>query len=305
MKQQTLPTEEMFLHLFCLIDDLYKACVPETVRHRPGAERLRFSDSEVITLSLMQEALSNDSETSFHRLVEKNYRALFPQLLERSRYHRRRKALSGVQLHLLRQLMEALKTLAAWFVVDSAPIETVAFARSRSGRYSMPEAAYGYVAAKRRHFFGFRLHLLITDEGAVIDFVLSPADVGERRVAEYLLRPHAPGGPPVLGDNGYSGPHLRALLGRAGGRLWYGARPSHRPKSKNEARLRRFHRSKRALVETVFSMLSDQFRLETTRARSLLGLKMRTVAKLLAYNVSFLLNRQLGRPALAMKSLHM
>jgi len=59
------------------------------------------------------------------------------------------------------------------------------------------------------------------------------------------------------------------------------------------------------LVETVFSMLSDQFTLETTRARSLLGLKVRMVAKLLAFNLSFVLNRMLGRPQLAIKSLHM
>ena len=59
------------------------------------------------------------------------------------------------------------------------------------------------------------------------------------------------------------------------------------------------------MVETVFSMLSDQFQVETTRARSLLGLKVRTVAKLLAFNMSFVLNRMLGRPALVIKSLHM
>jgi hypothetical protein len=69
--------------------------------------------------------------------------------------------------------------------------------------------------------------------------------------------------------------------------------------------LRRFQRGKRALIETVFSMLADQFSVETTRARSLLGLKMRMASKLLSYNVSFLINQMLGRPVLAMKSIYM
>ena len=188
-------------------------------------------------------------------------------------------------------------------MIDSAPVETAAFARSQSAKASIPEAAYGYCAAKKRHFFGFRLHLLISDRGAILDFVLSPADVAERAVAEHLLSAWA--GYAVLGDNGFSGRWLASLFGRHGGRLWFGPRPSSVPQSKAEARLRRFHRGKRALVETVFAMLADQFTAETTRARSLLGLKTRLVAKLLAYNVSLLLNEILGRPTLAMKSLYM
>lgn len=303
MDQHTRTTDEMFLIVFCLIDDLYNQFVPDHVRYRPGHERITFADSEVITLSIMQEALSNDSELSFHRVVLKNYLHLFPTLLERSRYNRRRKALLGVQLHLLRHLMKLLKTLAAWLVLDSAPVETVAFVRSQSGKASIPEAAYGYIPSKKRHFFGFRLHLLINNRGAVVDFVLSPADVGERAVAEHLLSSKA--GTTVLADNGYSGFWLTNLFGRRGGRLWFGQRPSTLASSKAVARLRRFHRGKRGLVETVFSMLADQFRVETTRARSLLGLKTRMAAKLLSYNVSFFINQMLGRSALAIKSLYM
>lgn len=50
-------------------------------------------------------------------------------------------------------------------------------------------------------------------------------------------------------------------------------------------------------------MLADQFTLEATRARSPLGLKTRVAAKLLSYNVSFLMNQMQSRLALAIKSL--
>lgn len=308
---QTLSTEDMFLTVFTVIDDLYERIVPEHLRRRVGHERMRLSDSEVITLSIMQEAHANDSETSFHRLVEKDFKHLFPGLVSRSRYHRRRKALLGVQLHLLRHLMQLLRSYAAFVIVDSAPVETAAFVRSQSAKASVPEAAYGYMPSKKRHFFGFRLHLLVTSRGAIVDFVLSPANVGERRVAEHLLTAWATqaslqrSAVPSLGDNGYSGYWLRNLVGKHGGRLWTSERSSKKPRSKAQGRLRRLLRGKRALVETVFSMLADQFTLETTRARSLLGLKTRIAAKLLAYNVSHVINALLGRPELAMKSLYM
>lgn len=303
MPETTPPTEEMFLLVYCFIDDLYQVLVPDRIKYRLGHEAMGMSDSEVITLSIMQEAHSNDSESSFHRLVAKDHPSLFPTLLERSRYHRRRKALLGVQLHLLRHLMHLIKVMAAWFIVDSAPVATAGFARSQSAKTSIPEATYGYCAAKKRYFFGFRLHLLISERGGLCDFVLSPAHVGERAVAEHMLGRLSER--IVLADNGYSGAWLSHVLGRHYVGLWYGPRQSACPASKAAARLRRWQRAKRDLVETVFSMLADEFKMETTRARSLLGVKVRAVAKMLAYNVSWLLNELLGRPALAIKSLHM
>jgi hypothetical protein len=57
------------------------------------------------------------------------------------------------------------------------------------------------------------------------------------------------------------------------------------------------------VVETVFAMLADQFRVETTRARSLLGVWSRMVAKALAFNLGLHAHARLGRPLLAVKSL--
>ena len=266
----------MFLLLFCTIDDLYQELVPDPIRRRSQHRRIAFSDSEVLTLSLMQEALSNDSERSFHRFVRKNYLHLFPRLVSRDRYHRRRKALWVVQALLLRHLSQRLAQNARWLVVDSAPIETVKFARSQSGRRSIPEAEYGYVPSEKRVFFGLRLHLLITDEGAVVGFALTPANAPEREAAEGLLAEHA--GQYVLGDNGYSGARFREAVALNDHRVLASPKPSQKPDSETEARMRRWLRAKRNLIETVVGMLADQFRLETTRARSLWGVPPRREA---------------------------
>lgn len=301
--QATASLEDLFLTVFCHIDDLYRTIVPPSVKERSQHERIDLSDSEVITLSIMQEALSMDAEDSFLRFVDKNYRYLFPRLLARDRYNRRRRDLTEVILLCFRHVATFFRRRAQHLIVDSAPVETASFVRSQSARRSMPEAAYGFMPSKKRHFFGFRLHSLVSDEGAVLDFVLSPADIDERTVARELLRPY--GGHYILGDNGYSGDPMKIAAARAGYALWTSPRQGQRPKTRQEARWRRWLRGKRDLVETVFSMLADQFKMETTRALSLSGLKARLASKLLAFNMSLWLNHQLGRKLLSLKSLYL
>jgi hypothetical protein len=46
-----------------------------------------MTDLEIITLSVIQEGRSNDSELSFHRVVWTDYLHLFPDLIRQSRYH--------------------------------------------------------------------------------------------------------------------------------------------------------------------------------------------------------------------------
>ena len=311
MTEPTVSTEELFLILYCIVDELYQDVAPDSIRFRNGAERMDMTDPEIITLSIMQEGRSNDSELSFHRRVQVDYRHLFPDLISRSRYHRRRKDLLGLQREMLRVLMDRMRLVAVWLILDSAPITTAKSPRWKSAQMSIWAAQAGYCASKRQFFLGFRLHLLVSNHGAICDFVLSPANVGERRVAEHLLAVEAArqaalvSAPcPVLADNGYCGDWLAGLFGKRGGALWFALRRSQPLRSAGEAALRAWQRGLRARIESVFASLADQFMLEETRARSLWGVMTRVVAKLLSYMVGFVANEALGRPATALKSLY-
>lgn len=303
----TPPLDDLFLVVYCLVDDLYRTLVPAAVRLRPGHGRMKLSDPEVLTLSVMQEALSADSEASFVRSMRRNRPGLFPGLLSRSRYHRRRKALVGVHQALVGVHQALFAHLAAgfaeharWLTVDSAPVETTKVERSQTGAASIPEAAYHVRAARKQLFFGLRLHAVVTDEGAVVEFALAPADEGERAVAEGMLAAVGPASSGlVLGDNNYCGPSFEAAAARRGHRA---ATSPRRTDADRASRL--WVRGPRALVETVFGMLADQFCAERTRARSLLGVWTRMVAKVFAFDLSLHINALLGRPVLAVKSLY-
>ena len=324
MTEPTASTEELFLIIYCIIDDLYPEAAPDWVRFRNGTNRMDMTDSEIITLSIMQEGqlqefLRNDSELSFHRVVQKDYLHLFPDLICRSRYHRvqkflHSKDLMGIQREMLRLLMNRLRLLAVWLALDSAPITTAESPRWKSARMSIWAAEAGFLPSKRQFFLGFRLHLLVSSTGAICDFVLSPANVPERQVAEHLLAVEAAWqarqsaflseARPVLADNGYCGDWLASLFGKHGGALWYALRRSRKAASDGEAALRAWHRGLRARIESVFASLEDQFQIEETRARSVWGVMTRVVAKLLAYMVGFVVNEALGRPGTALKSLY-
>ena len=244
MTEPTVSTEELFLILYCIIDDLYPEVAPDWVRLRNGADRMEMTDSEIITLSVMQEGRSNDSELSFHRVVRKDYLGLFPDLICRSRYHRRRKDLMGIQREMLRLLMNRLRLLAMWLSIDSAPITTAESPRWKSAQMAIWAAEAGFSPSKRQFFLGFRLHLLVSNTGAICDFVLSPANVGERDVAQHMLAIEAAWqaqqsalfseARPVLADNGYCGDWLAGLFGKSGGALWYALRRSKKAASEGD-----------------------------------------------------------------------
>ena len=142
-----------------------------------------------------------------------------------------------------------------WLSLDSAPITTAESPRWKSAQMSIWAAEAGFSPSKRQFFLGFRLHLLVSNTGAICDFVLSPANVGERRVAEHLLSVEAAWQArqssflsetrPVLADNGYCGDWLANLFGKNGGALWYALRRSKKANSDGEAALRAWHRGLR------------------------------------------------------------
>src|SRR5215210_1532546 len=157
--------EDLCTYAYVTVDELFQASVlPHD--HRPGP-RSTFSESEVITLTLVAEVGGLDDETVFLDYVARNHRALFPLLPERSRSNRRRRALgeaiNTIRRHLLGWLLALLPAdERPLCVLDSLPVPVVGFHHAHGRHRWYGEASYGYVAAKQLTSFGYKLHLLIT-----------------------------------------------------------------------------------------------------------------------------------------------
>lgn len=56
--------EDFILLVYTIIDDLYQQYVPTSVSQRRNVDSAKFSDSEIITLSIFGELIGIDSENA-------------------------------------------------------------------------------------------------------------------------------------------------------------------------------------------------------------------------------------------------
>ena len=133
-----------------------------------------------------------------------NIACLFPNIPTQSRFNRRRRNLMYA-FNLIRQII--LKSLDIsqdrQCVIDSLPLAVVQFylVPSSTGDWRAFEATFRKVPSKKQTIFGFKLHLLITLGGLILDFELAPANVTDLEVGFEMLSGHTD--LTVLGDKAY------------------------------------------------------------------------------------------------------
>jgi hypothetical protein len=279
--------------MYVLVDDLWQQIAP--LYTRPGPDPSSCSDSELITIALVGECRGWNRET--HLLAEwEAYRHLFPHLPSRSRFNRRRRNLMYAINH-IRQIVLASLDVAqdAHAAIDSLPLPVVKFhlAPQRTRDWDAHGANFGHCASKKQTFFGYRLHLVVTLGGVLLDFELTAATGDEREVALDLRPMQA--GRTVLGDKGYIGAERAARLAAQGVRL-VALRRANQQQPLPEQRTDLVQRF-RQIIETVNGQLSEQFAIEQNYAHSFWGLCARLYTKLAAHTRCIHLNRLLGNPA--------
>lgn len=278
--------------MFVLIDDIWHVLAPFYTRPGPHPE---CSDSELLTMAIVGECREWDKETNL--LSEwQGYRHLFPVIPERSRFNRRRRNLMGALNHIRQMVLHVLDVAQdGQCVIDSLPIPVVQFhlVPASTGDWAAHGATFGYCATKKQTIYGYRLHLLITVGGAIIDFELTSANADERDAAQDMLeRRHDL---LVLGDKGY----IKAALAEE---LWERCRihlqtlPRSNQHEQLPVEVRRLINQVRQIIETVNGQLTEQFRIETNHAHSFWGLCARLYTKLTAHTLCIYLNRLLGNP---------
>ncbi|RIK35763.1 MAG: IS982 family transposase [Chloroflexi bacterium] len=275
--------EDFCLWTYVLIDDCLRQW-PAALR-RPGPPP-RCSDAELLTMAVIGECCGWVTETE---LIARwgAYPRLFPILPERSRFNRRRRQLAQV-LNGVRQTLLASFALAddRQCAIDSLPIPVMRFYwvphSAAKADWSAAEAAIGFVASKRQHFFGYKLHLVVTLGGVIRDFALAPANLLDLAVGRELLATLTD--LEVLGDKAYvSRPAAASLYAEAAVRLL--TIPRRNQRDQTAAVMASEHRRLRAIIETVIDQLAEQFRIEENHAHSFWGLCTRLYAKLTAHTL--------------------
>jgi hypothetical protein len=281
--------------LYVRTDDLLRES-PQIAPLRPAVGIApQLSDAELVTLAVLQPLLGFTSEARWIRHARAHMRHLFPYLPQQSGCNKRLRAARRLIRHCARALAAGTSLWSddVW-VVDSTPVEC---ARSRETvkRCELAGwAQYGYCASHSRWFWGLRLHLVTTLHGLPVGFALAGAKADERQVLLGILadddlawRP----GQIIIGDKNYYGRDFENELAAARLTLLRPAR-----KGEPEPAGRQYFKPLRQVIESVNDTLKGQLDLEQHGGRTIDGVTVRILQRILALTAAIWHNDTTGQP---------
>ena len=286
---------------FMKILDICKKFSKNMVDERGNIRRCgvvpRFSDLEVIALSLTAEKYGIDSESLFFSYLEE-YKPEIPNLISHRQYNDRRKFTANLCEQIRKHIAQTIDGDEDYFCIDSKPIPVCRFARAKRcklGKNDFDTAPnYGFCAAQNTHYYGYKLHALCGLKGVIHSYDLSKASVDDRYWLQDLKYDYQQS--TIIGDKGYLKAALQLDLFetvqihlevpyRLNQKDW---KPTFKPFAKARKR-----------VETLFSQLDDQFMVCRNYAKQQVGLFARIISKVSAMTVlqyiNFINNKPIGR----------
>ena len=209
--------DDTIITIYCLCDDFLKAMC-----HRRDDPQSRLSTAEVMTIPLV-------ASTFFGGQIEKTRRFLYeygymPNMISKShlnrRLHRIEPTLWRVLFELLAQAFkERNNSELQTYAVDSLPIpvcDNIRIRRSRLYPLEQQQAAghdegstkrkksfRGYIASKRRYFYGLRVHLVVTGAGEPVEFALAAGSEADMTIFKELEL-DLPEGSIICADKAYT-----------------------------------------------------------------------------------------------------
>lgn len=254
----------------------------------------KATDSELIALSVAQAVLGISSDRQFLGMVRRLLPGWFGELPGQSQFNRRLRRLTP-QMTTVQMMLAELVAEGRVRLVDGTLISCANYPGCASRSHFAGDASYGYCASKSQFLWGMRLVLICDPKGVPVGYDLVGPKTGEER--ECALRLAAgQAGARLFADGGFWGREYRASMEALDIELVtpdkhrLGERP---PAEVAKARIR-------LVIESVFSTLKRQMRLETHLAKTPAGLVQRIAQRLLALTLGVYVNTQIGRPPRAL-----
>ena len=254
----------------------------------------KFSDLEVIALSLTAETMSIDSENYlFIQLAQ--YKSSFPNMISRRQFNDRRKFTGNLCETIRKRIADHVDGGEDYFCIDSKPIEVCRTARGKRcqmGKKDYSKApSFGYCASQRTYYFGYKLHALCGLSGVIHAYDLTKASVHDINYLQDVKFEYHDCS--IFGDRGYIGKEIQLDLFetaniklecpyRLNQKDW---KPQFIPYAKARKR-----------IETVFSQLTDQFMLIRNYAKETEGLFTRIIGKISAFTILQYINKINNNP---------
>jgi hypothetical protein len=260
---------------------------------RPGPAG-RVSDPELIALAVAQAITGVCSDRQFLGQIARLLPGWFPVLPDQPQYNRRLRRLTP---HLTQVQMMVAELIAQDPIrlVDGTLIACANYPGCQRRSEFAGYASFGYCPSKSQYVWGMRLVVICDIDGVPVGYDLVGPKTGEERDSALHLAGGHPGSV-LFADKGLWGKELDASMHLIGVQLitperhQLGNRP---PVEVAKARIR-------LIIESLFSNLKRQMRLEQHLAKTIAGLVQRIAQRLLALTLAMFLNTLLGRPPRAL-----
>ena len=264
------------LAIYCFIDDLLKA-----LQHSEDP-RTEFSDSEVITTAIV--AMLFYGGNFEHSRLFLHSSGMMPRMLSRSRLSRRLARLSDLVSLVFHQLGLTIKelNLESRYSLDSFPVSVCDNIRIARCRLAQGAAFRGYLASKRRYFYGVRVQVMVTIEGLPVEFAILPGSLSDiEGLAELPLQ--LPLRADVAADAAYTYYEWEDALRESNGLRLLVGRKSNSKRSDTPA-LHDYKQWLRRRIETVFGEIMKLFP-KKIHATTLSGFILKISLFLFAYQI--------------------
>jgi transposase len=271
---------DSILALFCGVDDFWQEFAPRWhqvqiqngSRHRRRASAMHPSEMMTI-LILFHQSGYRTFKDFYHYYVGVQLRSEFPTLVSYPCFVR-------WMPHLLVPLCAYLHTVQGQCTglsfIDSTKLIVCRNPRIPQHRVFAGIAARG--KSSTGWFYGFKLHLVINDQGELLSWCLTRGNVDDRRPVPELVRMLAG---KLFGDKGYISAHLAEQLRETGVTLITKLRKNMRPHAMDPSDKLLLRR--RSIIETINDQLKNISQIEHTRHRSPLNFLVNVVSGLIAY----------------------
>lgn len=269
------------LELFCSVDDFWQQFAPNwqgALLASGQRQRLRptqMHPSEMMTIIILfHQSHYRTFKAYYTEYVQRHLRSEFPT---RVRYQRFVELMPTLLVPLVAYLHTQLGRCTGISFIDSTSLAVCRNPRIHQHRVFAGRAARGKTSVG--WFYGFKLHLVVNDQGELLAFCLTPGNVDDRHPVPKLVKGFVG---KLKGSKSYlSQPLAQHLLVTQGLHLITKLRKRMRNRLldfSDKLLLR-----KRAIIETINDQLKNICQIEHSRHRSPINFLVNLVAGLIAY----------------------
>lgn len=268
------------VELFCNVDDWCKAneaIIKEHLLPFQGKKyhrSCRLTVSEIMTIIIhFHQSHYRDFKHYYLDYVKKQLFSCFPGLVSYTRFVELKQQ---VLLSLSLYLQSRFGQVSGISFIDSAKISVCH--NKRIARHKVFQGVAARGKSSMGWFYGFKLHLVVNEQGELLNVTLTPGNTDDREPVPKLSRDLFG---KLFGDKGYLSQSLFIQLYERGVELITTIRKNMKPRVMSL--IDRLLLRKRFIIETIIDQLKNISQIEHSRHRSIWNFMVNLLGGLIAY----------------------